>query len=376
MKLAIDASNITLGGGLVHLSELLENADPIKFGITEVHVFSSKKTLICLPNRAWLVCHPENFCERGLILRSIWQFHLLPRKLKLLKLDMLLCPGGICLRHVTPTVAIIQNMQVFEVSERRREFPFAPWWRLRLLALLQSKTMQKCKGIIFLSNFSRNYIENNVKSVSDAQMSTVIYHGINQQRFFSALNWDVKEPIRILYVSTVKMYKHQWRLVNVVERLAKSGFEVELHLVGSGDRRAKQKMYKAIANTQLSTVIYHSHLKKDAVSNLYSGSHIFAFPSSCETFGISLLEAMSHGLPVACSNRGPMSEVLGPNGLYFDPEDEQQMYDSLLLLIREQGMRLNLSRMAVAEAQKFSWKKCSDQTFEFLMKVEKNGREY
>ena len=52
-----------------------------------------------------------------------------------------------------------------------------------------------------------------------------------------------------------------------------------------------------------------------------SKSNIFIFASSCENMPITLIEGMASGLPIACSDRGPMPEVLQDGGVYFNPED-------------------------------------------------------
>ena len=45
-----------------------------------------------------------------------------------------------------------------------------------------------------------------------------------------------------------------------------------------------------------------------------SKSNIFIFASSCENMPITLIEGMASGLPIACSDRGPMPEVLQDGG--------------------------------------------------------------
>ncbi len=47
----------------------------------------------------------------------------------------------------------------------------------------------------------------------------------------------------------------------------------------------------------------------------------FVFPSLYEGFGLPVLEAMSRGVPVACSDRGALAEVAGDAALLFDPDD-------------------------------------------------------
>jgi len=53
MRLGIDASNIRTGGGLTHLAELLNAAEPYKHGITRVTVWAGKQTIDSLPVKPW-----------------------------------------------------------------------------------------------------------------------------------------------------------------------------------------------------------------------------------------------------------------------------------------------------------------------------------
>ena len=49
-------------------------------------------------------------------------------------------------------------------------------------------------------------------------------------------------------------------------------------------------------------------------------AELFVFASSCENLPNILIEGMAAGLPIACSRRPPMPEVLGDAGESFDPE--------------------------------------------------------
>ena len=54
---------------------------------------------------------------------------------------------------------------------------------------------------------------------------------------------------------------------------------------------------------------------------MHKKSDIFVFASNSETFGITLLEAMSQAVPIVCSNQSSLPEVLQDGGLYFDPSN-------------------------------------------------------
>jgi len=78
---------------------------------------------------------------------------------------------------------------------------------------------------------------------------------------------------------------------------------------------------------------------------------------------------MASGLPISCSDRGPMPEILKKGGLYFDPENINSIIDSLDKLILSDKLRSVKARLAYNNSLNYSWKKCSDQTFLFLKKI-------
>ena len=58
----------------------------------------------------------------------------------------------------------------------------------------------------------------------------------------------------------------------------------------------------------------------DDLHQKYLDADLGLFASSCENMPNILLETMGAGLPIACSNRQPMPEILKNGGEYFDPE--------------------------------------------------------
>ena len=61
------------------------------------------------------------------------------------------------------------------------------------------------------------------------------------------------------------------------------------------------------------------------IQYIYQKADIAVFASSCETFGQILIEYMAAGLPVACSNKSAMPELLGDAGVYFEPEQPEDI---------------------------------------------------
>ena len=78
---------------------------------------------------------------------------------------------------------------------------------------------------------------------------------------------------------------------------------------------------------------------------------------------------MASGLPIACSDRSGMPEVLKDNGRYFDPENTESICRALEELLLSRDLRASLSEDAFQEAQTFSWKECAARTFGFIKDV-------
>ena len=273
-----------------------------------------------------------------------------------------------------PYVTMFQNMQIFETKERNRETN-KEWLRLKLLQLVQSQTFQKASGLICLSEYARNYLTQHHPQLIARTPVQLIFHGTENFRNENSVlrNQSSNGPQipRILYVSTVKKYKHQWTLIDAIGLLREEGIPIELHLVGGGDTQSLSWMRNAIQrnDSEREFIFVHGSLSYEETVEWYRKVDMFVFPSTCETFGISLLEAMTAGLSIASSDRGPMPEVLKDAGLYFNPESVTSIKNCLRYMIENPNLRQCLGAKAKQYSQTYSWKKCANETFGFLRRI-------
>jgi glycosyltransferase involved in cell wall biosynthesis len=103
----------------------------------------------------------------------------------------------------------------------------------------------------------------------------------------------------------------------------------------------------------------------------YHQADLFVFASSCENMPNVLVEAMVAGLPIACSDRGPMPEVLGPDGIYFDPELPDQIADAIQALLDDPALRARAALNAQRRVAGYDWQKCTRATADFLVEIER-----
>ena len=81
----------------------------------------------------------------------------------------------------------------------------------------------------------------------------------------------------------------------------------------------------------------------------------------------TLIEGMAAGMPIASSNRGPMPEVLGDAGVYFEPESVNSIVQALEGLLLSNVKRAELARKAVMKSQNFNWQTCALETWTFIV---------
>ena len=89
-----------------------------------------------------------------------------------------------------------------------------------------------------------------------------------------------------------------------------------------------------------------------------------------------LLETMAAGLPIACSKLGPMYEMLGETGIYFHPEQPTEISASIRRLVESPDLRTELSNESFAKAGQYTWQRCANQTFTFLVGVYTSYRKH
>jgi glycosyltransferase involved in cell wall biosynthesis len=95
---------------------------------------------------------------------------------------------------------------------------------------------------------------------------------------------------------------------------------------------------------------------------VYSGASLVVMPSLYEGFGLPVLEAMSCGAPVVCSNVSSLPEIGGDAARYFDPTNVPAMTDAILSVWRDEALRAAMRRRGLARAAQFSWARAAEET--------------
>ena len=110
-------------------------------------------------------------------------------------------------------------------------------------------------------------------------------------------------------------------------------------------------------------VIFTDFIPEIDKPGLIAGAEVFAVPSFWEGFGIHVLEAMAVGTPVIASQEGSLSEVVGSAGVYIDPKNPASIALGLARAIKDKKL---LTKLGLAQAEKFSWEETARKTLNII----------
>ncbi|MBX3731154.1 MAG: glycosyltransferase family 4 protein [Verrucomicrobiae bacterium] len=100
---------------------------------------------------------------------------------------------------------------------------------------------------------------------------------------------------------------------------------------------------------------------------------LFVSPSLYEGFGLSVLDAQSAGVPVACSDVASLPEVAGNGAEFFDPYSPMAIAASVRRLLSDSAYSRMLSDRGRANAARFSWRRTAEATRE-VYRMLQSGR--
>ena len=365
----IDASRCRSGGAIAHVRGVLNSCNPEHHGIKKMHLWAYQGLLDLVLDRPWLIKHASPELEQSLYKQICWQAFTLAKECKAEQCDILFTTDASTFCRFKPMVVLSQDMLSYEPGVMQY-FGYGKT-RLRLLTilLLQNLAFKHADGVIFLTRYAGNVIQK-----SGGILSKVAYipHGVGEN--FRIVNPIQKrfgnddQPIECLYVSPVCEFKHQWVVVRGIEILRKRGYNVTLTLIGGGKGRPQKILEQQIKKSDPSSkfILQLDFISHNELPKYLSKADIFVFASSCETFGITLLEAMAVGLPIACSDRSSLPETLQDGGVYFDPENPVSIASAIETIIKDKSLRSTIAKNARRQSEKYTWARCSKETFDFI----------
>ncbi|MEQ1886261.1 MAG: glycosyltransferase family 1 protein [Bryobacteraceae bacterium] len=166
----------------------------------------------------------------------------------------------------------------------------------------------------------------------------------------------------ILFIGAIQKRKNVGRLVRAFERV-QAGWR--LVLAGASDGYgAAQELAAVELSPRRADIDVLGYVTDGERQTLYQRASVFAFPSLDEGFGMPLLEAMAHRVPVVTSRASAMPEVVGDAALLVDPLDEHELAEALVHLTSEEELRERLAEAGLIRARQFRWEDAVAKTWQ------------
>lgn len=213
----------------------------------------------------------------------------------------------------------------------------------------------KATKIIAISANTKNDLVN-MLGINEAKIE-VIYLGQSLQ--MSSKNNLVLPDKYILFTGNRDGYKNFKRFAKAFSMLHNIDSSIALICTGSAFKDDEIQFLHKIG---ISEVVKHQYVTDENLSELYRRALLFVFPSEYEGFGIPILESFAAGCPVALSNASCFPEIARNAAIYFDPLEEESIFDAMFKVYNSNKLRAELQKRGYKRLSNFSWNKMADET--------------
>lgn len=193
--------------------------------------------------------------------------------------------------------------------------------RKRLKHLISN---QNLRGLVFMSEACASTFEEVCTSVPKRCIKETIYPYIPKNPLVtsdSIIEKNSTKEINLLFIAqgTRFLSKGALEVLESFKRLRKKGYLINLHMITSF-RDVDGKILSAFS-AESGITLSDFNFSFDEMQNIYATNHILLQPTSDESFGLTILEAIKSGLPVIGSRLYAIPEMVenGVNGFLCDP---------------------------------------------------------
>ncbi len=276
-------------------------------------------------------------------------------------MDVLFCPftAPTYYRTGIPIVSVVHDLQ-------HKDYPhFFDAAEIRIRDEFLTDVREKATYIICISKFVQQSVIRHLKT--DPNQTVCIYNSIHNRLkpSFSCHPSNILEDLGIsdnhymLYPANFWVHKNHQMLLVAFGMFVSRNPDEKTDLVFTGALEDTEADIKSYAKSMglIDRVHFLGFLSHEKFEAVWRGCRFLIFPSLYEGFGIPVLEAMSMGKPVLCSNLTSLPEVAGDAALFFDPRKPMEMVDCIEKLLNSPDLEKNMIKRGLVHSKKFNLEK-------------------
>jgi glycosyltransferase involved in cell wall biosynthesis len=359
-RVMINALHARTGGGVTYLRNML----PLMAADArlDIHICLHEDQLEVLPTGVDNVTYHYQRYPRGFWRVLIREQFDLPRLARRIAADSTFSPANYGPFWARNHVVMARNAVRVGFVERR-PLKLAYWAMLYAATFI---SFLGCRRVIAVSEYAKRGVNRAFFGVFEDRIE-IIPHGV-EQMFLDSEQVDRSEGF-LLAVSDIYVQKNFTSLVRAFAKIRTEFPDLKLRIAGRAvddDYFARlQELIRSLG--QEDHIEFLGHVGATELRTLYLKCGIFVFPSTVETFGNPLVEAMACGAPIASSNTAAMPEVLGDAASFFNPNDVDEIAGTIRTLLGSEEMRADLSRRARVRAKHYSWANTARRTIDAIL---------
>lgn len=279
----------------------------------------------------------------------LWELIYVLYYLRKFKIDIVFFPRGFMpLIRTVKSIVTIHDLIPFYYQKNYPEYINrleSFYIRNRLIS-----SIKNASKIITISEYSKKDILKLNKNVS--KKIQVIYNGFNMINLLDNIPSNDQEE----YIFAITSELPHKNLISVLKSYEKYHNQVEkplkLRVVGV---KNIEKYSNIIEKNIFNTIIFEGFLTDEKFYKIFKNAKIFIFLSLVEGFGFPPLEAMSLGVPVICSNKTSLPEVVGDACIMVNPKDYDSISESIIYLSKNENKRKELIVKGYENIKRFKW---------------------
>jgi len=187
----------------------------------------------------------------------------------------------------------------------------------------------------------------------------VVHHGVDQSQHLHISKYNHPKPF-FLHVGNRGWYKNFHLLLQVFSEQTQIHQQCDLICFGGGQMTKEEEAM--LAKGSIFGKVKFISGDDNLLISMYKSALALVYISNYEGFGMPLLEAMALSCPVIASNTSSLPEVYGQAALSINPSESEELAVAMNSILNDQVSREKLIEKGKLNAEKFTWKKCAEET--------------
>ena len=245
-----------------------------------------------------------------------------------------------------------------------------PGWNKQFYAKNMFRTvLRRARSVMTVSRFSADELLRLFGKWAQPDRIHVVPNGVEESWFRVSATSNPHVRPYLLYVGNIKLHKNLRGLVAAFAAILGT-IDVDLVIVGEqqGFITTDPEVFSTAAELG-ERVVFTGRMGLAELEQYYANAAALVLPSLYEGFGLTALEAMASGCPVAVSRVASMPEVCGDAAVYFDPENVEDMARGLRRVLMDETLRTGLRCSGRKRAALFSWDKAADRAVQIVRSI-------